>query len=242
MNNLDKKIDNRIMLIKQKNNIVSSFFEEIINYNPIIIGGFIRNVINEEESRDIDIVLNNNNHGEIEQLVNKYNLNYKKNQFDSYKITFDDIVIDIWYIENHNLFKKRIYENSVDNLKETTFINYDSLVYEINTKKLDIDYYLECMCSLTIDFVGNDAAIKNNPTNYLSIVKIFNICYKKNMSISKRVNDYILSLYFNDREVIITKLKKEYEKHYNCDMSNELEKYITDYFCKNKQKRLVKTY
>lgn len=107
MNNLDKRIDNRIMLIKQKNNIVSSFFDEIINYNPIIIGGFIRNVINEEESRDIDIVLNINNHGEIEQLVNKYNLNYKKNQFDGYKITFDDIVIDIWYIENHNLFKKK---------------------------------------------------------------------------------------------------------------------------------------
>ena len=239
---LNKKIDDRIMALKQKNNILSLFFDEIVNYNPIIIGGFIRNVINEEKSRDIDIILNCDDSGKINKIIDKYNLNYKKNQFDGYKINFNDIYIDIWCIKNHNLFKKGIYEISVNNLKKTTFINYDSLIYEINTKKLDIDNYLKCLYSSTIDFVGNEDAIKNNPNIYLSIVKIFNVCYEKNMNISERVNNYILSLHDNDIETTIIKLKKEYKKHYNCDISNELEKYITNYFYQSNQKILVKKY
>ena len=223
-----KQIDNKISELIKSNHSFLNFFYEIASFNPIIIGGFIRNVLNNEEVRDIDIVLNTRNKSIIEEIIDKYSLEYTKNSFDGYKINFDDFDVDIWYIENHNAFKKDVYDISVDNLKETTFINYDSLVYDYNNRKVDISYYMDCINSNMIDFVGNYATIVNNEQPFLSIVKILEISYLKNMNISDRVKEYIMKYYNSNKEEFINILKKEYSRHYNCVMPIDLEEYINN--------------
>ena len=225
-------IDEKLNIIKNSDSNLSKFFNELKRYNPIIIGGFIRNIINNEEVRDIDIILNTEDYFAINRIVNKLKLDYRINQFDGYKIIFNNITIDLWYIKNHNLFKKGIYNIDVNNLKDTTFINYDSLIYDINNKKLDIDYYQECINSNTIDFVGNNDAIINNPKPYLSIVKILELSYKKGFNISNNVNIYIDYYYNYNKDNFINILNKEYNKHYSKELSIDFIEYINKYINK----------
>ncbi len=107
-------------------------------------------------------------------------------------------------------------------------------MYDLNNKKIDIRYYLDFLYTNTIDFVGNKEAIISNPNPYLSIVKIFNISYNKETLISLDVKEYILNYYSNDRDNFIKNLKGEYLRHYNCDIPEELEFYISDFLSKNK--------
>lgn len=240
MEYLCKKIDDRIDFLKQYSISFLSFFNDIENYNPVIIGGFIRDSINDEKSRDIDIILNCYDSSVTEKLIAEHNLRYQKNCFNGYKILINNIVIDIWNINNHNLFEKGIYEKEFKNLKETTFINYDSLVYDLKNKKLDIKYYLEFLSSNTINFVGSRKAIDNNQQKYLSIVKIFSICYNKNVMLSPDVQTYIYDNYFKNKDNFILELKKEYLRHYAYPMPSGLENYIISFLTYDKNKSLIK--
>ena len=141
-------------------------------------------------------------------------------------------------MKDHVLFKKCIYQRGFNNLKNTTFINYDSLVYDIVNKELDIDNYIDCVSTNTIDFVGNDYAIEENNHVYLSIGKIFKICFEKNMNISERVYVYIMEKYNNDSD-FIEKIKEEYSRHYGYNMSVELEEYINKFFKHDYIKKLA---
>ncbi len=236
-----KKIDEKMAHLKHDSISLSLFLEEIETYNPIIIGGFIRNVINNEQIRDIDIILLCDS-DIIENIIKKCNLNYSKNRFNGYKVLADNIVLDIWSIDNHNLFEKGLYEKKFENIKETTFINYDSLVYDLINRKLDIKYYQDFLNSNIIDFVGNNEAISNNNQIYFSIVKILNICYNKNTNISLEIQKYILSHYDEEKNTFVLKLKSEYLKHYNHEMEYELENYIINFLTRDKEKSLIKKY
>lgn len=231
-----KKVENSLEMIKEKENKIKLFFDELNKYDAIIIGGFIRDAINNKISRDIDIILNEENKDIIEQIILKYNLKYQKNRFNGYKINFNNFTLDIWYIKDHNVFKKGIYEANFNNLKETTFINYDALFYDIKTKTLDIKYYLDCLNNKTINFVGNKEAIKANESLFLSIAKILYINYLKEFSLSKEVQDYILKYYDLCKDNFIYILKDEYKKHYHYDMCVELEDYIENTLIKRKFK------
>ena len=240
MEYLCKKIDDRIDFLKQNSLSFLSFFNEIENYDPVIIGGFIRDSINDEKSRDIDIILNCYDSSVIEKIIVKYNLRYQNNCFNGYKILIDNNVVDLWSINDHDLFKKGIYDKKIENLKETTFINYDSLVYDLKNKKLDIKYYLEFLSSNTINFVGNRKAIVNNQQKYLSIVKIFSVCYNKNVMLSPDVQTYIYDNYFRNKDNFILELKKEYLRHYAYPMPSGLENYIISFLTYDKNKGLIK--
>ena len=240
MKNLCEKIVKRLDYLKQSSTYMLSFFEEIEEYNPIIIGGFIRDSIDNKDSRDIDIILNYFDSSVIEKVIKNNNFKYRKNCFNGYKIIIDGIDIDIWCINDHNLFKQGIYSSEFDNIKETTFINYDSLVYDLKNKKLDIKYYLEFLSSNTINFVGNRKAIDNNQQKYLSMVKIFGICYNKNAILSPDVQAYIYDNYFENRDNFILELKKEYLRHYAYPMPSGLENYIISFINYDKNKSLIK--
>lgn len=240
MENLCEKIAKRLDYLKQSSTYILSFFEEIEEYSPIIIGGFIRDSIDNKDSRDIDIILNYFDSSVIEKVIKNNDFKYRKNCFNGYKIIIDSIDIDIWCINDHNLFKQGIYSSEFDNIKETTFINYDSLVYDLKNKKLDIKYYLEFLSSNTINFVGNRKAIDNNQQKYLSMVKIFGICYNKNAILSSDVQAYIYDNYFENRDNFILELKKEYLRHYAYPMPSGLENYIISFINYDKNKSLIK--
>ena len=225
MNDYILKIDHKLAEIKRVNKNMSRFLNAITFLNPIIIGGFIRDVINNSEIRDIDIVLNTPDNSELERIIKDNNIEYHLNSFFGYKLFIDNYTIDIWNIKNHNLFKEGIYDPTINNLNKTTFINYDSLVYDLNNKQLNINYYLDSINRNIIDFVGNKEAVENNKHAFLSIGKIFLISYKYGMNISDTVKEYIIKYYY-DYPDFIQKLKLEYERHYDTKMDEKLEKFI----------------
>ncbi len=225
MDNYATQIDDKLNELKNNSKKFLKFLDKITSLNPIIIGGFIRNIINDEPVRDIDIILNSNDDKQIEKIIKIDNLKYKINSFKGYKIFIDNYTIDIWYLKNHNLFKEGIYEPTINNLNETTFINYDSLVYDLNNKQLNINHYLESINNNMINFVGTKEAIENNKQTFLSIGKIFLISYKKKMDISEEIKEYILR-YYTEYPDFMKKLKNEYVRHYNLTMDEDLEEFI----------------
>lgn len=109
--------------MKLDHNIIDAYLHnnlEIIydNFTSSIylIGGSIKDLVLNQEVRDIDIVVLSDDDSEIKSFIDKYNLQYQKNNFNGYKIKYGDLEIDIW--NSNDLYKCIIY-------------NYDGLFYDI---------------------------------------------------------------------------------------------------------------
>ena len=239
MEDLCQRIDERIMNLKNHSYELAFFLNVLKEYNPIIIGGFIRNTLNNKEIRDLDLILNCPENGIIEMIIKKYRLPYSKNQLNGYKIKINDLTVDIWYIGTHYLVKDGLYAPDVANLPEMTLINYDSLIYDMNNHQLFMDYYLEATSNNEIDFVGKKEVREHNPNKYLSIVRIMKMCLENKMNVSQEVYDYILNTLQNDNQYLL-KLKRAYYLHYQKEMPYALENYINQFTSLNKPRVLKK--
>lgn len=112
--NLEEKIDD---LINNKFPLIY----KLDNKNVYLIGGSIKSIILDEISKDLDFVYIIDTDEKIKSFINKYNLPYKKNSFNGYKINYNNINIDLW--------------NTKD-LEHCVEYNYDQLFYDINKRKI----------------------------------------------------------------------------------------------------------
>lgn len=107
-----------------------------------VVGGFIRDLVNERESRDLDIILKMSEK-RIDQLLVESELNYTTNRFGGVKITLDNFQIDLWSIENNWSFKNKLIklneQKIVDNIASGSFYNFDSLVINILSLEMCIN-------------------------------------------------------------------------------------------------------
>lgn len=205
-------------------NDVTEFFGDPLwsSLRAYLIGGAIRDAIEDRSPRDLDIMIVNNDKGVIERMISKYKIPYKRNTFNGYKLFLQNISIDIWLIEDHYVFKKHIYEPKASNIKRATLLNYDSLIYDIYRKKLNTTNYDKCVKERTIDFVGKKEITENNPNPILSLVKMLEIEKNNDYTMSSRVNDYIADIYNHNGEKLWILLSTEYYRHYQEKLKTEL--------------------
>ena len=103
-------------------NYLANHFEIIYHHftsSIYLIGGSIKDLLLDREVRDIDIVVLSNDDTQIKSFIDKYNLQYQRNNFGGYKIKYGDLEIDIW--NSNDLYKCIQY-------------NFDGLFYDIKNK------------------------------------------------------------------------------------------------------------
>lgn len=127
------KLDSKLIdsYLKEKIEFIyTDFLSEIY-----LVGGAVRNLLMNKNPKDIDIVVLSDSDEEIISLINKYNLKYKKNSFNGYKIYYQDIEIDIW--NSNDLYKCIEYnvEGLFYNIKHQLFIPF-GFYQAIETKQL----------------------------------------------------------------------------------------------------------
>ncbi|WP_061302236.1 hypothetical protein [Clostridium botulinum] len=227
MMNYFKKSDDSI------NNLLNILEE---NGKVILIGGAIRSALQERYNpRDIDIILKLNKNFNLDYILQRKKIKYKKNRFGGYKIFFNKIVFDIWKMEEHWAFKNCYYEEKIENIQKTTFLNYDSLVYDYSNNKLYKEYYEKCNENLVIDIIGNLDCIKENPSPDINIMRMLKIKSETNYKFSEISDSYIANYYkycSNHDINLIDALEEAYKRHYEENITRELKKYIIEFFSK----------
>ena len=223
---INKYFDN----IRKKNSKVDSFFAFLDN-NEIhyaILGGFVRAALNDDSSpRDIDIIFKEKE-SHVENYLIQNNIAFKKNTFDGLKFNLNNLQFDVWKIEDHFAFRKKIYKPQFENIYKTTFLNYDSIMYDVTEQILYCKNYQHCIDKQLIDFVGNRKLNKKNPNLELSICKIFEICKNEKLLPSVKIKKYIKKYYdeYVTEKIFMNLLQSAYEDHYNKKMNKDLSCYI----------------
>ena len=134
MNKNTYKIDSYIN--KSFNCLYKHDFESEI----YLIGGAVRSLLIDKTPKDLDVVIVSDSSKEIEDFIEKFNLNYSKNSFGGFKISHNGIQVDIW--ATNDLFKAIQY-------------NLDGLFYNLKTKKITSMGYFDGIENKKL-FVMND--------------------------------------------------------------------------------------
>jgi hypothetical protein len=204
-------------LSKENIRLFKLIYETCSKTNVYIIGGFLRSVVNHENPRDIDVMFNTGNNF-IESLIKEYDLTFSKNKLGGYKILLNSIVVDIWTVESnwafkYNLLKGENDEKIIKRIADGTFFNYDSLVFDLYTKKLSVANYNNCVLKNELDILRKTSKYKyNNPGKINNVLRAFYIRNKTGLEFSYNLCEYsvveIQRLGLIEKKATLDSLKK----------------------------------
>lgn len=142
-NNMQTKLIEIANEVEKKFNEYFDIFSEFnIEGSPYIIGGFLRSILLDRPTKDLDIIVCNGNKKNILENIRKNNLEYKTNHFNGYKILYNGKEIDIW---------------NVNNLIDGIEYNIEALFYDIKEKEfIDLGF---------VDSIENNKLIEINEKN-----------------------------------------------------------------------------
>lgn len=184
-----------------------------------VVGGFVRSYIENVSPRDIDIIVDCDM-AILDSLVISRGYSYSKNLFGNYKLNLS-LETDMWTLANQ-------YHGIDRNIKlrDVLFYNYDSIIYDVNNDTIDSYYYDKCMRDHMLDFVGTQEIMNRNLSRAVNFntLKAYSVSYKKGLSLSKSIIAYL-----KDKNIPISVLQKEYERHYHRKMDQNLLNYISDF-------------
>lgn len=192
-----EKFLQKFNLVLSENPQVKEIFSILLqNGTAFIIGGFLRDIANDEKSRDIDVMFSVSAH-EIQQVIIESHLNYTVNRFGGVKILSNNFQFDLWSIDNNWYFKEKLIKtkklNNVDNIASGLFYNYDSLVIDIQSLKMSVRYYNRCVKKNVLDINRkNKDYKKQNPTVEANIIRAFFLKEQFNLSFSDDCADYLI--------------------------------------------------
>lgn len=173
----------------------AEFIFELRRYTEIyLIGGAIRNLYADEPVRDLDLMLVESleTNQAILDLLPKDSI---KNRMGGYKIQFTKMEIDLWSLEKNwatetGVVKEKQVVTKVIALG--TFLNFDSLVYALNSRALNVDNFNRCVYFNTLDIVkhGKDY-ISQNPMGPAIVLRVIFLKMKYNFQISIQLKRYL---------------------------------------------------
>ena len=171
-----------------KSELKKRFWKEIIcKTNSYIFGGVIVDFLNKNSNhRDIDIVVESLTENQLKEL-SKYQ--FQQNSFGGYKISIDNLIIDLWFLDKTWAFKRNNYLNLdlYKLLPSTSFFSSTAIIFSIKEKKL---YYKDSFRQ----FVENkkiDIIFEENPYPELCIVKSYQY-YIQKFKFSTQLEEYIV--------------------------------------------------
>ena len=228
-----KLFDIYLEKLKNESNQIKQLVNCLSNIGDIfVIGGAIRDILfKKEKPRDIDLIIKTD--CDLDEYLTKYS-ECRKNRFGGYKLNIDNIEFDIWSMKNHWAFKESIIKEDVNNLKYSTFLNFDSLIYNINTLNIDYDIFNDCMDKKELEITLPEEYIELNPSKEINILRMFVIKYEWNLDFSNRCKQYIYD-WAVDNQKSADILYDAQLKHYKCEKitKNQIENWIKQYNIKH---------
>lgn len=194
INNFDenKFYNNFYSIISKYENIVELFKNLNSNGELYIFGGAVRHYLDNGNfntlPRDFDIIFKKKDSTvKLEKIITQY-FKFKKNRFNGYKFQINNLKFDIWNIEDTWAFRenkvKYDSQNYISKLTETVFLNIDSLIFDLNNKKLYADNYKKIINTKELDIVLNE-----NPFLELNLLRALILMDKYNLSPSRLLID-----------------------------------------------------
>ncbi|MBS7565393.1 hypothetical protein KHS38_13355 [Mucilaginibacter sp. Bleaf8] len=209
--------------LKKANPLFNQFVLNATEFKQAyVVGGFLRDIANNTQPRDLDILLGLPDE-EIQSLINNLSLKYYKNRFNGYKIVFENFDLDCWSFDSNWAFKKRLLKSnspSIENIANGTFLNFDSLVLNVHTLKINVKNYNKCILERKLDVVRrNSRYVMYNPTKEANILRFLYLSKKYDLSLSLQLKLYILNhintfeiLYGNPEQRLLA-FKAKYPKY-----------------------------
>jgi hypothetical protein len=219
-------------------------FNIFIYGTAYVVGGYIRDILNEKDIRDIDIIIDLEN-AKLLNILEELNFNYEKNRHGGIKFRFEKTIVDLWSLENNWAFKNKLVKlnekDKLNSIAKGCFFNYDSLVINLHNQTYNIRYYNDFLKTQTLDILQKKSVYKNlNPTVEANIIRAFFLKQKLNIEFSHNLTDYLVKKieslsdsYDNGMERIIS-IKAKYPKYQ--ELTDEtLIKNITIFIEENKK-------
>lgn len=157
-----------------------------------LIGGVLREYRDNKriiKLRDIDIVIRVTDSDVWNRVLHSYS--FKINRFGGYKLSCENLLVDIWEIEETWAYRNNIIQynlnSCVELLPETVFLNLDSIVYDWNQEIWYDKIYQKAMDTRILDIV-----LEKNPHLLLNIVRTFVLKERYHMQLSTRLKEIIL--------------------------------------------------
>lgn len=161
----------------------------ISEYTVCLIGGSIRDIINQTTPRDFDLIIDTDNET-LRSHFSAYIL--KINSFGGLKCITKRYTIDIWSFNDNWAFKTGLLDKQVENIPSGAFYNIDALVLDLSKKRLYFEHYNRCVRTKVLDFVSHDTEYLNsNPTPAQNVLKSYYVKCKYNLNFSREVLSYI---------------------------------------------------
>jgi hypothetical protein len=181
-----------------------------------IVGGCLRDIINEREIDDLDIIIKLPKE-KLLHFILKLSCPYRINNLGGFKLIFDSIIVDIWTFEENWAFKEKVLEKRKQNIQKGTFFNFDSLVYNFSRNRFYSQEYNKCIRSGILDILVESDDYKNKAYSPETlIIKAFALHYTYNLEFSDSVKQYIKNFIDNDVNAlkkIFSCTTKQYRKN-----------------------------
>lgn len=195
-----------------------------------IIGGFVRDSINNKVSRDLDMIVTIA-HPQLLELLKRSKLNYSINRMLGVKIKLGMFEVDIWSIENNWAFKNEVVKRNenyiLDNISDGCFYNYDGLVINIHTYNFRCNHYNDFVKNRRLDIIQKSKDYKSkNPTVEANILRAIYLNVLYGVDITPNCMSYLVKMISNVSEnydlkerlnIYLIKYKK-YQEHLTIDI------------------------
>lgn len=203
--NLKDKFQTKFQEILTSNIDFREFLYEIfVEGTAYVVGGFLRDILLNKQSRDLDMIVSLP-FKKTAEILNSSKLNYQTNRLNGFKIILLDFEVDLWCLENNWAFKENLVVQNDDNILESIsngcFYNYDSLVINIHTNNLNIRHFKEFLETKKLDIIQKNKKYKElSPTIEGNILRAFYLRKLYNIDYTSNCNEYLLSRigYLND--------------------------------------------
>jgi len=211
--------------INRNNTLFQDMYSNLLNkFDSCLIGGAIRDFCLDTTPKDLDFVINISDR-DLFNYISKYD--YKINKFGGYKICLNDLIVDIWSIDNHWAFKNNILPKSIENLEYTTFYNIDSLVFNVNRNKLYSNCFLKGYENKVLDITLDKKYFHRNPQQTSNVYKAVKLAYQLELDCSSTTLEYIKNWEKNCNEPI-----SEFESYADNNINNKSIAYKFTYILK----------
>lgn len=196
-----------------------NFIEMLTNafaYDVFVFGGLVRDIYIHGIIKfysDIDIVIDCEHRVLESFLESLVGLCFKRNKFGGFRVKFRYWDLDIWCVKDTWAFKSGLVDfNSPIDLLKTTFLNWDSVIFDVRTRRVICgDNYFSDIRQGILKIV-----LKENPNEIGSLVRVFRAIrskYVKSIDFSLIVFISEKSILYCPRDVVSYE-KISYDKRY----------------------------
>jgi len=246
INDIKKTFFNHFNEQMKHENFLHFFYEVFMLGSAYVVGGYLRDFLNNKQSRDIDVIVDIEEESLI-KILSDFDFKYSINRHGGVKVRLKSIEADIWTISNNWAFKNELVklneEDKLNSIAKGCFYNYDSLVINLNKFHFNVRNYKDFLESKKLNILQESSPYKlKNPSMEANILRaiylreLFDCELTENTShyLSKRIG-YIEDNYKSAIERLLF-IKKAYPKYEFIEEYHILEfiKYLnTDFNNKN---------